>query len=197
MYKGIEHLNKEGEYCHGALAMRTQYALEVRLFEQKKDKLNDMLYIGLSRAHVMSHHKGLLSILAKTNSPINQDTFILPHDVRNLARKCTEELWQKHLDETKSMKMWKIENPEMVFFYQDHALLDLNVQKQDDTPFSIGIQTTWQHSIMFKFGHGNLLALDATFSTSHTTVGCVKHISHHYYSIHATFYIDYSFAPML
>ena len=145
----------------------------------------------------MSHHRGLVSTLAKTDGHVDRDTFVLPHDMQNVARKHAEELWQKHPDEIESMKMWKIENSKMVFFYQDHALFDLNVRKQDDTPLSIGIQTTWQQSMMLKFGPGNLLALDATFSTSNTTVCYIKHISHHYCSIHATISIDYSSPPML
>ena len=129
LYKRTEHLNKAVDYCHGALATSTQYALEARLSEQKKDELNDMLYIDLSLTQVMSHHRGLVSTLAKIDGPVDRDTFVLLHDVCNLARKRVEELWHKHPNETKSMKMWKTENSEMVFFYQDHALLDLNVRK--------------------------------------------------------------------
>ena len=77
----------------------------------------------------MSHHRGLVSILAKIDGLVDRDSFVLPHDMQNLARKRADELWQKHPNETKSVKMWKIKNSEMVFFYQDHALLDLNVWK--------------------------------------------------------------------
>ena len=86
MYKQTKHFNKVQEYCHSVLATRTQYALEARLSEQKKDKLNEMLYISLSPAQVMPHYIGLVSTFAKTNGHVDRDTFVLSHGVRNKQR---------------------------------------------------------------------------------------------------------------
>jgi len=53
--------------------------------------------------------------------------------------------------------MWVLENPNSIFFYVQHAPMDLNSQTQDDTLFTLGIQTPWQLEIMQKFGHGNAI----------------------------------------
>jgi len=36
-----------------------------------------------------------------------------------------------------------MENPKLVFYYVEHVLMDLNCTSQDDTTFSLGIQTPW------------------------------------------------------
>jgi len=37
--------------------------------------------------------------------------------------------------------MWVMENPNSVLYYVEHALMDMNLPSQDDTPFTLGIQT--------------------------------------------------------
>jgi hypothetical protein len=66
--------------------------------------------------------------------------------------------------------MWVLENPKLVFFYLEHAPLDLNLLKQDETPFILRIQTTWQLEMIEKFGDGNSFSFDATFGTNQTKV---------------------------
>ena len=36
-----------------------------------------------------------------------------------------------------------------------YSLMDLNPQSQDDSSFTIGIQTEWQLEMMAEFGHNN------------------------------------------
>jgi hypothetical protein len=62
--------------------------------------------------------------------------------------------------------MWVLENPNLVFYYVEHAPLDLNIPNQDDTPFTLGIQIVWQCEMMSKYGQGSAIALDAIFSTN-------------------------------
>jgi hypothetical protein len=69
------------------------------------------------------------------------DIFVLPFDVRNLAKKKANELWHKHPKDPISVRMWVLENHDSVFYYVEHAPLDLNLLNQDDTPFTFGIQT--------------------------------------------------------
>jgi hypothetical protein len=90
--------------------------------------------------------------------------------VRNLAKKQVDELRQKHHKDPISVKMWVLKNPNSVFFYVQHAPMDLNSQTQDDTPFTLGIQTPWQLEIIQKFGHGNVVSFDATFGTNQSNV---------------------------
>jgi len=37
--------------------------------------------------------------------------------------------------------MWVMENPNSVFYHLEHAPMDMNLPSQDDTPFTLGIQT--------------------------------------------------------
>jgi hypothetical protein len=67
-------------------------------------------------------------------------------------------------------------NPNSVFF--QHAPMDLGSQTQDDTPFTLGIQTPWQLEIMQNIGHGSVISFDATFGTNQSKVhlfgNCMK-----------------------
>jgi hypothetical protein len=63
--------------------------------------------------------------------------------VRNLAKKQVDELWQKHRKDPINVKMWVLKNLNLVFFYVQHAPMDLNSQTWDDTPFTLEIQTPW------------------------------------------------------
>jgi hypothetical protein len=75
------------------------------------------------------------------NEPITQDTFVLPSYVINLSRKRVNELWQKHPKDLVNVWMWVMENLNAIFYYVEHAPMDLNLPNQDDIPFTLGIQT--------------------------------------------------------
>ena len=108
--------------------------------------------------------------MALRNAPVTRDTFVMPHDVRNLVNQMATNLWKRHPNETMSVCMWKEANEDLVFRYQEHGQLNINATEQDRTPFTIGIQTDWQFKQMMKYGHGDALAMDATFGTSDTRV---------------------------
>jgi hypothetical protein len=90
----------------------------------------------------MTHHKSYVKEQAQWNEHVIHDTFVLPSDVRNLAKKRADKLWKKHPKDPINVRMWLLENLELVFFYFEHVLLDLNLLKQDETPFTLRIQTT-------------------------------------------------------
>ncbi len=48
---------------------------------------------GLSLAQVMVHHKAYIKEKALNNEPMTHDTFVLPCDLRNLAKNKVDELW--------------------------------------------------------------------------------------------------------
>lgn len=54
--------------------------------------------------------------------------------------------------------MWTVENGDNVFNYQKHFLMDLNFETQDNSPFTLDIQTEWKLDMMVKFGHNNALS---------------------------------------
>jgi len=76
----------------------------------------------------------------------------------------------KHPKDPISVKMWVLENPYSIFYYVQHAPLDLNLSNQDDTPFILGIQTPWQFEMMEKFGDHSLISFDATFRMNQSRV---------------------------
>ena len=170
VYENTEHLNTQGELCHGTMVQGTRYALGAGLSEELKIKIAQMHAFGLSPAQIMQHHTKEVRELAIANGPVTRDTFLLPVDVRNICRKRAEELWEKHPSDPVSVRMWVMENPENVFYYQEHSLLDINSQVQNDSPFTLGIQSEWQLQMMIKFGHKSALSIDATFGTSQTRV---------------------------
>jgi hypothetical protein len=89
----------------------------------------------------MAHHKTYVKEKALNNELVSYDTFVLPSDVRILTKKKTNELWQKHPKDPIRVRMWVLENPDLVFYYVQQASLDLNLSNQDDTPFTFVIQT--------------------------------------------------------
>ena len=91
-------------------------------------------------------------------------------NVRNIFRKQADELWIKHPSDPLSVCMWVMGNPENVFYYQEHSLLDINSQVQNDSSFTLGIQSEWQLQMMVKFGHISVLSIDASFGTNQTRV---------------------------
>ena len=171
VYENIMHLNSRGEHCHGSIVSEFQYALGVGISEDMKHKIAQMHSFGLSHAQIMQQHtKEIIKDLALANDIVTHDTFLLPSNVRNICRKCAEELWMKDSSNPISIRMWRVEHPDSVFFYQEHSLMDLNYSTQNDAPFTLGIQTDWQLEMMAKFGHNNALSIDATFGTSQTRV---------------------------
>ena len=170
IYENTEHLNIHGELCHGTMVSGTRYALGAGLSEELKMKIAQMHAYGLSPAQIMQHHTKEVRELALSNGVVTHNTFLLPIDVRNICRKRAEELWEKHPSDPVSVRMWVMENPVNVLYYQEHSLLDINSQVQNDSPFTLGIQSEWQLEMMVKFGHNSALSIDYTFGFSQTRV---------------------------
>jgi hypothetical protein len=58
-----------------------------------KAHLMGLIKQGLSLAQVMVHHKAYIKEKALNNEPMTHDTFVLPCDLRNLAKNKVDELW--------------------------------------------------------------------------------------------------------
>ena len=174
IYENTKHLNIHGELCHGTMVSGTRYALGAGLSEELKMKIAQMHAYGLSPAQIMQQHTKEVRELALSNGVVTRNTFLLPIDVRNICQKRAEELWEKHPSDPISVRMWVMKNPENVFYYQEHSLLDINSQVQNNSPFTLGIQSEWQLEMMVKLGHNSALSIDSTFGTSQTRV---SHIS--------------------
>jgi hypothetical protein len=48
--------------------------------------------------------------------------------MKNLAKKQADELWQKQYKDPINVKMWVLKNLNSIFFYVQHAPMDLNSQ---------------------------------------------------------------------
>ena len=170
VYENTMHLNALGEQCHGSMVSGFRYALGAGISQDMKYKIAKMHAFGLSPTQIMQQHTKEVRLLSLSNGPVTRDTFLLPSDVGNIVRKRAEELWMKHPSDPISVRMWTTENPENVFYYQEHSLIDLNSSSQCEAPFTLGIQTEWQLEMMEKFGNNSALSIDATFGTTQTRV---------------------------
>ena len=120
-----------------------RHALGSNLSYEMKLRTEQMHAIGLSPAQIMSQHKQEVRNMAMNNQPITRDTFLLSSDVRNICRKRAEELWKKYASDPLVYVCGYMKNPNLVFYYQEHGLLDLNKNDQEDAPFTFGIQSEW------------------------------------------------------
>ena len=144
IYENTEHLNAKGEHCHGSMVSGFRYALGSGLSKELKLKIAQLYAFGLSPSQIMQPHTAEVRELAMSNGVVTRDTFLLPNDVRNICRTRAEDLWEKHPSDPIRVRIWTMENPGSVFYYQEHSLMDLNSQVQEDSPFTLGIQTEWQ-----------------------------------------------------
>jgi len=71
-----------------------------------KSHLMGLIRQGFFLVEVMAHHKVYIKEKALNNELVTHDTFVLPSDVRNLAKKIANELWQKHPKDLISVRMW-------------------------------------------------------------------------------------------
>jgi len=92
-----------------------------------KAHLMGLIREGLSLVQVMVHHKAYVKEKSLNNECVIHDTFVLPSDVRNLAKKKANELWHKHPKDPINVRMWVLENHDSIFYYVQHAPLDLNL----------------------------------------------------------------------
>jgi hypothetical protein len=66
------------------------------LLDGMKAHLMGLLRWGLSPAQVITHHIAHVKEMALKNELLIWDTFVLLSNVKNLAKKWLNELWQKH-----------------------------------------------------------------------------------------------------
>ena len=173
-YHGMQHVNSQGQPCHGSSFAGFRHSLGARLSWRTRNWIKSMLGQGFSPAQVMAIHKKEVWECALLNKPCSRDTFIMPDDVYNLCKKRAAQLWQKHPKDPLSVRMWKEENHENVFHYHEFGNFNLNdpapTAEQEEAPFCLGIQTPWQLEMMLKYGHKRQIAMDATFGTNEPKV---------------------------
>lgn len=171
----MDHVNKEGTPCHGLEFGGQRAGLSGRLSQATKDWIQASLRSGKSPAQVMADHKLEVMRCAKLNLPATRDTFVLPHDIGNIAKALAKELWEKHPRDALSVRMWTLENQESWYHYNEYGNIQLNDPPPNDDPFCLAIQTDWQLEMMVRHGHQRALSMDATFGTNEPKVKFTHH----------------------
>lgn len=80
----------------------------------------------------------------------------------------------KDSNDVKSVRMWVLENPDLVSYYQEFGLKVPGSLSAENMPFVIGIQTPYQYEQMLKHGHLSAVAIDATFGTNDKKVRTLR-----------------------
>jgi hypothetical protein len=66
--------------------------LRISIINWYEGTLDGLIKQGLSPTQVMVHHKAYIKEKALNNGPMTHDTFVLPCDLRNLAKNEVDEL---------------------------------------------------------------------------------------------------------
>lgn len=82
-----------------------KHALGTSLLHTKKDELSSLLWMRQTAPQVMAQLKGYICNLTTTNALVTRDTFILRHDVKNVTNKMSEDLWERHLDDSEGVRL--------------------------------------------------------------------------------------------
>ncbi|KAH9326548.1 hypothetical protein KI387_006726, partial [Taxus chinensis] len=91
------------------------------------------------------------------------DDFLSSHDVQNIDTKIKAATYMYDRNDAQSVRVWQDQNPNICFEYQEY---EGNVEEDGHVPFIMGIQMPQQLEWMLKYGHNNILAMDATFGTN-------------------------------
>jgi hypothetical protein len=88
------------------------------------------------------------------------------NDIHNIAKKRTQELYQKHKNNALSVRMWIEENRDYVFIYQEHELIGINLDTKEECTYTLGIQIDWQVQMMAIHDHNSAVSFDTAFGTN-------------------------------
>lgn len=89
-----------------------------------KHKIAQMHVFGLSSAQIMQQHIKEVRDLALATVNVTRGTFLFSSYVSNICRKRVEELWMNNIFDPINVRMWMLEHPNIVFFYEEHSLMD-------------------------------------------------------------------------
>jgi hypothetical protein len=99
--------------------------------------------------------------------------FLRERDIRNIASDLRKNIYEKHPNDTESVRLWVQANPDQVFFYQEFGDMKtalLGELNGENMPFVIRIQNQFQFHMMLEHGHESAISLDATFGTNQPKV---------------------------
>jgi hypothetical protein len=113
----------EGHLAHGSSYEGFRHSFGARLTSKTKRWIQNCLRLGFSLVQIMAKHKESVMKAAALGVESTRDTFILPSDVYNLAKKRAQELYEKHKNDAVSVHMRVEENTDAVFFSRNMTVL--------------------------------------------------------------------------
>jgi hypothetical protein len=140
-----------------SIARRNEVA--PRISEELKTWLIKRLDEGLMARQVFEEHKKVWYEGWTKHRKHSKDNSLLLKHVRYYEYQRKKNIWYKHKNTLVSVNMWKLENLNVIFYYQ-------NDDVTGGVPFTIGIQTSWQKTSLLKYEKHGCKSMDATFGTN-------------------------------
>ena len=160
------HVTIDGKAIHGTTFEGFRHALGGRLTMKTMKWIESMIRQGFFARQIMQLHQEHVLEATRQGIKPTRNTFIILDDIHNIAKKRTRELYQKYKNNVVNVRMWIEENHDYVFIYQEHELININLDPKEECTYTLGIQTDWQLQMMATHGHNSTMSFDATFRTN-------------------------------
>ncbi|KAH9291546.1 hypothetical protein KI387_043259 [Taxus chinensis] len=166
-YPQMDHVDNNNHICHGQKnhkfeGTRAYYAPHIS--KELQEWVEKLLLLGMPADIVLQKHREMVhEKLALFDGQTKRDDFLSSHDVQNIDTKIKAAKYMYDRNDAQSVRVWQDQNPNICFEYQEY---EGNVEEDGHVPFIMGIQMPQQLEWMLKYGHNNILAMDATFGTN-------------------------------
>ncbi|KAH9312868.1 hypothetical protein KI387_027903, partial [Taxus chinensis] len=166
-YPQMDHVDNNNHICHGQKnhkfeGTRAYYAPHIS--KELQEWVEKLLLLGMPADIVLQKHREMVhEKLALFDGQTKRDDFLSSHDVQNIDKKIKAAKYMYDRNDAQSVRVWQDQNPNICFEYQEY---EGNVEEDGHVPFIMDIQMPQQLEWMLKYGHNNILAMDATFGTN-------------------------------
>ena len=169
-----KHVNCDGLVVHGGMKIGDRSAFSAHLSPEIRLFVEECLRRKDTPNQIMRKHIDLLKQWQAEGKDLTRDLLLTTKDICNISGKLAQETYMLHKNDAQSVRMWVQRNPEKIFYYSES-----NKEKAkpvegeltgENMPFTIGIQTPWQRTMMLKYGNGGGISVDATFGTNEKKV---------------------------
>jgi hypothetical protein len=104
-YHYWDHVTVDERPTYGVAYDESQHALGGRLSKKTIDWIETYIRQGFTYRQVMWLHQQKIMEAARLGIKPTRDTFIMPLDVQNVAKKRAREIWEKHPNDALSIRM--------------------------------------------------------------------------------------------
>ncbi len=172
------HTNADGLIVHGIVKEGERSRFTSQLSPETRAFVEENLRLGVPISKIKTMHIELVLRLRAQGAPASRDHFMKDSDIRNVAVKVNQAVYQKHENDAESVRMWVQANRNIVFYYQELNSGSVSgALNGDNMPFVIGIQTDFMFRMMLEHGHKSAVSIDATFGTNEKKVLGALHVS--------------------